>query len=235
MVITHEHPDHIVGLARIDPGIEIVAQEGEAGADGQDRPAQHAGLLGHQPGQGGRPGDVNRVILPTVTFRDRMSVWYGDTQVDFIWPGRARTSGDALILLPKEKMFMGDITFHDIPPLNGSGFIAELDQGLRSDHRRPQCRDHRAWPRADRRPAGTEGHAGLPRPADAGRASQFEQGRERRVERPSRWIWATTPAGPTPTALRPTWPDSYSELRGAIGADRGSSRVRSPRCGNTMR
>ena len=36
-------------------------------------------------------------ILPTVTFRDRMSVFYGDTQVDFVWPGRAHTSGDALI------------------------------------------------------------------------------------------------------------------------------------------
>ena len=45
----------------------------------------------------GRPDDVNRVVLPTVTFHDRMSVYYGDTKVDFVWPGRAHTSGDALI------------------------------------------------------------------------------------------------------------------------------------------
>ncbi len=69
---------------------------------------------------------MNRVILPTVTFRDRMSVWYGDTQVDFFWPGRAHTSGDAIILLPKEKIaFLGDIGFFEVAPLNGSGFIAD--------------------------------------------------------------------------------------------------------------
>ena len=125
IVITHEHPDHIVGLTQFPPGLEIVAQE-----------ATRAQMV--KMGQPGtppywatnpawaRPGDVNRVILPTVTFRDRMSVWYGDTQVDFFWPGRAHTSGDAIILLPKEKIaFLGDIGFFEVAPLNGSGFIAD--------------------------------------------------------------------------------------------------------------
>jgi cyclase len=125
VVITHEHPDHIVGLTQFAPGIEIVAQE--------ETRAQMVKM--GQPGTPaywatnpawGRPGDVNRVILPTVTFHDRMSVWYGDTQVDFVWPGRAHTSGDALMMLPKEKIvFMGDVAFFDVTPLNGSGFIAD--------------------------------------------------------------------------------------------------------------
>jgi cyclase len=46
--------------------------------------------------------------------------------VDFVWPGRAHTSGDALVRLPKEKiLFMGDIGFFGVTPLNGSGFIAD--------------------------------------------------------------------------------------------------------------
>jgi cyclase len=74
----------------------------------------------------GRPGDVNKIILPTVTFRDRMTLYYGDTQVELTWPGRAHTSGDALIGLPKEKiLFMGDIAFFGVTPLNGSGFIED--------------------------------------------------------------------------------------------------------------
>jgi len=74
----------------------------------------------------GRPGDINKIILPTATFHDRMTVFYGDTQVDFIWPGRAHTLGDALVMLPKEKiLFMGDIAFFGVTPLNGSGFIAD--------------------------------------------------------------------------------------------------------------
>lgn len=125
VVITHEHPDHSVGLPVFAPGIEIVAQEetrGQMVRMGQ--PATPA-YWATNPAWG-RPGDVNRVILPTVTFRDRMSVWYGETQVDFVWPGRAHTSGDAMIMLPKEKIaFLGDIAFFEVTPLAVSGFLAD--------------------------------------------------------------------------------------------------------------
>ena len=125
VVISHEHPDHIVGLTQFPADIEIVAQEetrlqmtrmGQPGT-----PAYWATNAAWA-----RPDDVNRLILPTVTFRDRMSVYYGDIQVDFVWPGRAHTSGDTLVRLPKERiLFMGDIGFFGVTPLNGSGFIAD--------------------------------------------------------------------------------------------------------------
>jgi len=125
LVITHEHPDHIVGLTQFPPGIEIVAQEEtRAQMVKMGKPATPA-YWATNPAWG-RPGDVNQVILPTTTFHDRMSVWYGDTQVDFVWPGRAHTSGDAIIMLPKEKIaFMGDIAFFDVTPLAASGFFGD--------------------------------------------------------------------------------------------------------------
>jgi cyclase len=125
VVITHEHPDHIVGLTQFPADIEIVAQEEtRLQMMKMGQPATPA-YWATNPAWG-RAGDVNRVILPTVTFRDRMTVYYGDIQVDFFWPGRAHTSGDALVLLPKERiLFMGDIGFFGVTPLNGSGFIAD--------------------------------------------------------------------------------------------------------------
>ena len=125
VVITHEHPDHIVGLTQFPEGIEIVAQE-ETRTQmlKMGQPATPA-YWATNPAWG-RPGDVNRIVLPTVTFHDRMTVYYGDIQVSFEWPGRAHTSGDALVRLPREKiLFMGDVAFFDVTPLNGSGFIAD--------------------------------------------------------------------------------------------------------------
>jgi cyclase len=125
VVITHSHPDHIIGLTQFPQDIEIVAQE-ETRAQmtrmgGMPTPAYWA----TNPAWG-RPGDVNRIVVPTVTFHDRMSVYYGDAQVDFVWPGRAHTAGDAVVLLPKEKIvFMGDIAFFGVTPLNGSGFVED--------------------------------------------------------------------------------------------------------------
>jgi len=55
-----------------------------------------------------------------------MSVYYGDTKVDFEWPGRAHTSGDALVYVRSARIvFMGDIAFFGVTPLNGSGFIQD--------------------------------------------------------------------------------------------------------------
>lgn len=125
VVITHEHPDHIVGLTQFPADIEIVAQEETYQRMVKMGQPTTPAYWATNPAWG-RAGDVNRVILPTVTFHDRMSVYYGDTQVDFVWPGRAHTTGDALIRLPKERiLFMGDIGFFGVTPLNGSGFIAD--------------------------------------------------------------------------------------------------------------
>src|SRR3569833_1773756 len=74
----------------------------------------------------GRPGDSNIVILPTVTFKFRMTFYYADTRVELTWPGRAHTCGDALVLLPAQKLlFMGDIALFGVSPLAGSGFIED--------------------------------------------------------------------------------------------------------------
>ncbi len=137
VLITHSHPDHIVGLTQFAPDIEIVAQEETRKQMAAARPMPTPAYWATNPAWG-RPGDVNKMIVPTVTFHDRMSVFYGDTQVDFLWPGPAHTSGDALVRLPKEKiLFMGDIAFFGVTPLNGSGFMKEwikvCDQTLADD------------------------------------------------------------------------------------------------------
>jgi cyclase len=125
VVITHEHPDHIVGLTQFPASIEIVAQE-ETRAQMLKMGTPPTPAYWATNPAWGRPGDVNKVILPTVTFRDRMALYYGDIEVQISWPGRAHTSGDALIFLPRDRiLFMGDIAFFGVTPLNGSGFVED--------------------------------------------------------------------------------------------------------------
>jgi cyclase len=125
VVITHEHPDHTVGLTQFPAGIEIVSQE-ETRAQMVKMGTPATPAYWKTNPAWGRPDDVNRVILPTVTFHEQMSLYYGDTRVDLRWPGRAHTAGDALILLRAERVvFLGDIGFFGVTPLNGSGYIQD--------------------------------------------------------------------------------------------------------------
>jgi cyclase len=125
VVLTHEHPDHIVGLTQFPAGIEIISQEETRLQMVKMGDPPTPPYWATNPAWG-RPGDTNKVILPTVTFKDRMTLYYADTRVELTWPGRAHTSGDALVLLPGQKiLFMGDIAFFGVTPLNGSGFIED--------------------------------------------------------------------------------------------------------------
>src|SRR5690606_20099339 len=125
VVITHEHPDHSVGLPQFPPGIEIIAQEETRAQMVQMGTPATPAYWKTNPAWG-NADDVNRVVLPTVTFRDRMSVYYGDAKVDFEWPGPAHTAGDALVYVRASRVvFMGDIAFFGVTPLNGSGYVQD--------------------------------------------------------------------------------------------------------------
>ena len=80
-----------------------------------------------------------KVVLPTVTFEDRMVLHDGDREIQLWHPGfAAHTVGDAVVFLPKERvLFAGDIAFHYVTPLAFQGhlgnWIRAADRLLRYD------------------------------------------------------------------------------------------------------
>jgi len=80
-----------------------------------------------------------QVILPTVTFADRMVLHDGEREIQLWHPGfAAHTVGDAVAYLPKERiLFAGDIAFLYVTPLAFQGhvgnWIKAADRLLRFD------------------------------------------------------------------------------------------------------
>lgn len=128
LINTHMHGDHTNGNQYIE-GAEIIghamcrqemldAEEARIGAQAQRQPGD----------RGPRPawiqddwweelGEV-RSTPPTTTFSDRMTLHYGDTEVQLLHHGPAHTLGDSLVYFPQSKtLFSGDLAFFYAMPL----------------------------------------------------------------------------------------------------------------------
>jgi glyoxylase-like metal-dependent hydrolase (beta-lactamase superfamily II) len=69
---------------------------------------------------------------PTITFRDRMTLWLGKLQVEVIHAGRGHTKGDTVVWLPDEQtMFSGDLVEHEATPYAGDAHFKDWPETLR--------------------------------------------------------------------------------------------------------
>jgi cyclase len=113
VAITHHHGDHIWGLPFMMPA-EVIAHEY----------CRQAMLATSAPGpvwekrEGwAEGGEERKVIAPGVTINDKLTYYYGNTEVQLITNAPAHTWGDIMIYFPQSKvLFAGDIAFHYVAP-----------------------------------------------------------------------------------------------------------------------
>jgi cyclase len=56
------------------------------------------------------------VVLPTVTLRERLTLYRGARRIDILYLGRGHTSGDIVVHLPNEGIIIaGDLVIHPVP------------------------------------------------------------------------------------------------------------------------
>lgn len=122
LINTHHHLDH-TGGNRFFRGAAIVSTEKcrEALAPG----FPPLPMLQRFMPRFAREFPLLKVVLPTVTFEDRMVIRDGDHEIHLWHPGTpAHTVGDAVVFLPKERvLFAGDIAFHYVTPLAFQGHV----------------------------------------------------------------------------------------------------------------
>lgn len=134
LINTHSHPDH-TGGNRLFSGAEIIShricrEEMERAANQQpgNRPpgpmaAMRTPAMERMFSQ--IQNDPDRYIpLPTLTYDDRLTLRYGDTEIELLYYGPAHTFGDTLVYFPQSKvLFAGDIGFFYSMPLAAAGKI----------------------------------------------------------------------------------------------------------------
>jgi cyclase len=143
LVDTHGHRDHWGGNAVFaKAGAAIISTENARAA------------IVARPGRDARPDAKNGSAVPSVTYRDALSIWLGDRRVDvFTKPGH--TDGDSLVSVPDaDVLFGGDLlqkgTVPNLSEARTDAWVRTLDELAR------------AFPSATIVP----GHGGIARPLD---------------------------------------------------------------------
>lgn len=118
VVNTHHHGDHNFGNQVFGPSATIFAHE-QARTEMAETGLALTALWPQVDW-----GEI-RVVLPTVTFVDRLTVYAGERRVELIHVGPAHTLNDVVVWLPEERvLFAGDVVLSGATPFNLMGSIS---------------------------------------------------------------------------------------------------------------
>jgi cyclase len=79
--------------------------------------------LVEQMQRGGASADEQRARLPTATFRDRMTLYFGGKEIQILYFGRAHTTGDAVVFVPQDRIaYLSELFFCDEFPNMAQGY-----------------------------------------------------------------------------------------------------------------
>jgi glyoxylase-like metal-dependent hydrolase (beta-lactamase superfamily II) len=125
VVLTHYHAVRVLGASAFQAGTVIMGETArgmvaERGMEDWQSEFERFPRLfrGHE--------EIPGLTWPTVTFRDRMTVWLGSRRVDLIHMGRAHTAGDIVVHVPDaDVVFSGDIIEAHSACYCGDGHFAD--------------------------------------------------------------------------------------------------------------
>lgn len=128
IITTHFHPDHFFGNQVFkDTGV-IISHENtrehivDRGKFALDTFRERLGKL----------FEGAEVVLPIVTFNNKLTIHLGGKKIEVLYFGRGHTDGDAIVYIPDEKaVFAGDLVNNNRLPFIGDGHSGDLINTLK--------------------------------------------------------------------------------------------------------
>jgi cyclase len=124
LVNTHHHGDHTHGNFVFGPGTAIVGHK-------KCRDEVIATGLGTKALWPDVDWGEIEITPPNITFRDRLSLYAGETRIELIFVGPAHTTNDIVAWLPEQRvLFAGDVVFNGGTPFVVMGSVQGSLQAL---------------------------------------------------------------------------------------------------------
>jgi glyoxylase-like metal-dependent hydrolase (beta-lactamase superfamily II) len=77
----------------------------------------------NQMQRGGASAEEQRARMPTETFRDRMTLYYGGKEIQVLYFGRAHTRGDSVVFVPQDRIaYLSEVFFSEEFPNMAQGY-----------------------------------------------------------------------------------------------------------------
>ncbi|MGE0736204.1 MAG: MBL fold metallo-hydrolase [Alphaproteobacteria bacterium] len=125
LALTHYHAVRTMGFGAFK-NCHLLASEGTREFIMERGPADFKSEAERFPRLFEGIGEITGMSIPSLTFKDSMSVWLGNTEVQLINVGKAHTAGDTIVWLPREGiMWGGDVTENHTAPYMGDSWPDE--------------------------------------------------------------------------------------------------------------
>jgi len=118
LINTHHHGDHVFGNALFAPEATIIAHE-------RTRTEMAEAGLGLQQLWPDVDWGETQLTLPTLTFRDAITIYAGELRLEVFHVGNAHTTNDVVVWLPERRvLFAGDVVMAGMTPFCLMGSVA---------------------------------------------------------------------------------------------------------------
>ncbi|MCW5749686.1 MAG: MBL fold metallo-hydrolase [Alphaproteobacteria bacterium] len=130
VVLTHYHAVRVLGASAY--GAEhIIASEGTLELIRERGRQDYKSEVGRFPRLFEGVESVPGLTWPTLVFKERMSLWLGSLEVQFLHLGRGHTKGDIVVWLPSQRiLFSGDLVENGATPYTGDAYLREWPETL---------------------------------------------------------------------------------------------------------